>query len=991
MISTVNKLKKTGMFLRPMVSFSAGASGAPTMVKYRNYQTLTINYRHRGILSRYSPLNRSVPFQNPTVYQTRNIGFLVGRILKGALKIRYLLLGGAVGGGISLQRSYEEWKNSLPDSKWLEDLFPSSEKVDSFRGSLMELSSKFRDSLENLDIDPRLKVFGDRKISELRAWFDSRLEDAIQAVEEEEKVAVQGLNNGLKLFYLAADSVSDATSTVVHAESFVRATGSEKHQEERKKTENMQQKIEKMQEELMKVQLKYQKELEKLERDNKELRKQLLLRGHSGSANRKIKKSLIDMYSEVLDELCDYDVGYSTHDHLPRVVVVGDQSSGKTSVLEMIAQARIFPRGAGEMMTRAPVKVTLSEGPYHIAQFKDSSREFDLSKESDLADLRKEVELRMLNSVKHGKTVSSEVISMTVKGPGLQRMVLVDLPGIISTQTTEMESGTREAIRQMTQTYMSNPNAIILCIQDGAVDAERSNVTDLVAQMDPQGKRTIFVLTKVDLAEENLTKPDRIRKILSGKLFPMRALGYFAVVTGRGNKDDSIATIKQYEENFFSTSKLFNREGLVPSTQVTTKNLSLAVSECFWKMVRETVEQQADAFKATRFNLETEWKNNFPRLRELDRTELFEKARGEILDEVVNLSLVSPKEWEEALMKKLWEKVATHVFENLYLPAAQSDSSGTFNTKIDIRLKQWADQQLPRKSVECAWETLKEEFGRLVEKAKLSKDHDNIFDQLKAAVVDEAMRKHQWEDKAAEVLRVIQLNTLEDRSVHDKQQWDSAVQFVERSVIEKLQVTEANLNNLVGPSRTQQWLRWTNATPEQKQHASVKNELERLLFAERNHPPTLSYEELTAARRNLQTNGVDVDNEFIRQTWHHVYRRHFLRKSLSRAYECRKGFWMYHQGLENEQVVDCNDVVLFWRIQQMLKVTANALRQQIMNREARRFEKEIKEVLEVYSQDRDKKEQLLTGRRVHLAEELKRVRQIQEKLEEFIKSLNAEK
>lgn len=51
----------------------------------------------------------------------------------------------------------------------------------------------------------------------------------------------------------------------------------------------MQQKIDKMQEELMKVQLKYQKELEKLERDNKELRKQLLLRGNSGSANRKIK------------------------------------------------------------------------------------------------------------------------------------------------------------------------------------------------------------------------------------------------------------------------------------------------------------------------------------------------------------------------------------------------------------------------------------------------------------------------------------------------------------------------------------------------------------------------------------------------------------------------------------------------------------------------------------------------------------------------------
>ncbi|XP_055837904.1 dynamin-like 120 kDa protein, mitochondrial isoform X2 [Episyrphus balteatus] len=909
---------------------------------------------------RFGPTQQLPPRAN-----SRGYGMLVVRILRGALKLRYIVLGGAISGGVTLGKKYDEWKDGLPDLKWLQDALPQGEKWSGFNKKLLEVGGLVKNAIE---IDPKLKQLGEEKLAEWRMWFDTRLEDAIEAAD------TQGIN-------IIEESKDD-----LKGKATVNAIGLSKD-DSRKKYENLQSQVETLQTEIMNVQIKYQKELEKMEKENRELRQQyLILKTNRKTSVKKIKKSLIDMYSEVLDELSGYDTSYSTADHLPRVVVVGDQSSGKTSVLESIAKARIFPRGSGEMMTRAPVKVTLSEGPYHIAQFRDSDREYDLTKESDLSDLRREIELRMRASVRGGKTVSNEVISMTVKGPGLQRMVLVDLPGIIATMTVDMAADTKDSIHHMTKHYMSNPNAIILCIQDGSVDAERSNVTEMVTQCDPLGRRTIFVLTKVDLAEE-LADPDRIRKILSGKLFPMKALGYYAVVTGRGRKDDSIEAIRQYEEDFFKNSKLFHRRGVIMPHQVTSRNLSLAISDRFWKMVRETIEQQADAFKATRFNLETEWKNNFPRLRESGRDELFDKAKGEILDEVISLSQVSAKKWEEALTNKLWDKLSNYVFENIYLPAAQSDS---FNTMVDIKLRQWAEQALPAKSVEAGWETLQKEFTDLIEKAKKSPDHDDIFDNLKTAVVDESIRRHSWEDKAIDMLRVIQLNTLEDRFVHDKSEWDQAVKFLENSVKNKLQYTEETLNEMLGPSQFTRITRWKYLTEDQSRRRHVKSELDKILQSDEKHLPTLTYDELTTVRKNLQRSGVEVDTDYIRQTWFPVYRKHFLKQSLHRASDCRKAFYLYsQQGTDCE--ISCNDVVLFWRIQQVIKVTANALRQQVINREARRLDKEIKEVLDEFSEDNEKKSQLLTGKRVTLAEELIKVRHIQEKLEEFINSLNQEK
>uniref|UniRef100_A0A8C7G3I7 Dynamin-like GTPase OPA1, mitochondrial n=1 Tax=Oncorhynchus kisutch TaxID=8019 RepID=A0A8C7G3I7_ONCKI len=851
--------------------------------------------------------------------QHRNFWML--RLASRLLKLRYIVLGSAVGGGYTAKKTYEEWKDMLPDMSAYNWVIPDfvwelSDQID------LDKLTKILPELEEIaKLLPELPDFD--KIGENFTFLKSILSTGEYTVLSD-KMAIY--------FFFILNFFLSCT----------------------------------------------------LEKENKDLRKVVLQKDEKGIHQRKIKKSLIDMYSEVLDILSDFDSNYNTQDHLPRVVVVGDQSAGKTSVLEMIAQARIFPRGSGEMMTRSPVKVTLSEGPHHVAMFKDSSREFDLGKEEDLAALRHEIELRMRKSVKEGQTVSPETISLSVKGPGIQRMVLVDLPGVISTVTAGMAADTKETIFSISKNYMQNPNAIILCIQDGSVDAERSIVTDLVSQMDPQGKRTIFVLTKVDLAEKNLASPNRIQQIVEGKLFPMKALGYFAVVTGKGSAGESIDSIKDYEEDFFQNSRLL-RDGMLKAHQVTTKNLSLAVSDCFWKMVRESVEQQADAFKASRFNLETEWKNNYPRLRELDRNELFEKAKNEILDEVISLSQVTPKHWEAILQKKLWERVSTHVIENIYLPAAQTMNSGTFNTTVDIKLKQWTDKQLPHKALEVAWETLQEEFARFMAEYK-GKDQDDIFDKLKEAVKDESIKRHKWNERAMDSFlsplvrnvlspvcvgcqRVIQHNALEDRSITDKPQWDAAIQFMEETLQARLKDTDSVINDMVGPDWKQRWMSWKNRSPEQHTRNETRNELERLLKLHEDHTAYLANDEVTTVRKNLEGRGVEVDPALIKDTWHQLYRRHFLQKALQHCNLCRRGFYYYQRHFVDSEL-ECNDVVLFWRIQRMLLITANTLRQQLTNTEVRRLEKNVKEVLEDFGEDNERKVHLITGRRVQLAEDL---------------------
>lgn len=83
----------------------------------------------------------------------------------------------------------------------------------------------------------------------------------------------------------------------------------------------------------------------------------------------------------------------------------------------------------------------------------------------------------------------------------------------------------------------------------------------------------------------------------------------------------------------------------------------------------------------------------------LDLTYTHTASSSKLLSNQEVVFLSSPCR-EAILQKKLWERVSTHVIENIYLPAAQTMNSGTFNTTVDIKLKQWTDKQLPHKALE---------------------------------------------------------------------------------------------------------------------------------------------------------------------------------------------------------------------------------------------------------------------------------------------------
>ncbi|KIH86942.1 hypothetical protein SPBR_08125 [Sporothrix brasiliensis 5110] len=254
-------------------------------------------------------------------------------------------------------------------------------------------------------------------------------------------------------------------------------------------------------------------------------------------------------------------VGQSSTLTLPSIVVIGSQSSGKSSVLEAIVGHEFLPKGSN-MVTRRPIELTLVNTPDSKAEYGEFP-DLGLRKISDFTSIQRTLtELNL--AVPDSECVSDDPIHLTIYSPNVPDLSLIDLPGYIQVVGHNQPLELKQKISELCDKYIQPPN-VILAISAADVDLANSTALRASRRVDPRGERTIGVVTKMDLVDAT-----RGSSILQDKQYPLR-LGYVGVVArapqsigglfkkGSSSSGDGSALmnlISKNEDSYFSAHPL---------------------------------------------------------------------------------------------------------------------------------------------------------------------------------------------------------------------------------------------------------------------------------------------------------------------------------------------------------------------------------------------------------------------------------------------------
>ncbi|KAM4719658.1 dynamin-1a isoform 2-T2 [Anableps anableps] len=219
-------------------------------------------------------------------------------------------------------------------------------------------------------------------------------------------------------------------------------------------------------------------------------------------------------------------IGQNANLDLPQIAVVGGQSAGKSSVLENFVGKDFLPRGSG-IVTRRPLVLQLMNCPTEYAEFLHCKGK----KFTDFDEVRQEIEAETDRITGANKGISPVPINLRVYSPHVLNLTLVDLPGMTKVPVGDQPADIESQIRDMLMQFVTKENCLMLAVSPANSDLANSDALKIAKEVDPQGMRTIGVITKLDLMDEGTDAKD----ILENKLLPLRR-GYIGVVN-RSQKD----------------------------------------------------------------------------------------------------------------------------------------------------------------------------------------------------------------------------------------------------------------------------------------------------------------------------------------------------------------------------------------------------------------------------------------------------------------------
>jgi GTP-binding protein EngB required for normal cell division len=287
--------------------------------------------------------------------------------------------------------------------------------------------------------------------------------------------------------------------------------------------------------------------------------------GNLNSASISLQSSDTRNLLDVVDNLRSHGIG--CYIDLPEIIVCGEQSSGKSSVLEAVSGVR-FPskdnlctRFATELILRrgpvVPIKIRIVLGSQEERSESELQKLLDFHVSISAEDLQLgeiiEAAKDAMGINDDTKVFSSDILRLELSGPEQPHLTLVDLPRLFQAGSRSQSDADSETVRRLVLSYMKSPRSIILAVVSAKNDFNNQLITRYSRQIDPKGIRTLGLITKPDALDEGSDSERFYTNLAQNKDVKFR-LGWH-VLRNRGfiSRNTSVEERDQTEALFFQT------------------------------------------------------------------------------------------------------------------------------------------------------------------------------------------------------------------------------------------------------------------------------------------------------------------------------------------------------------------------------------------------------------------------------------------------------